>query len=64
MTFYSKALRSVAAAAVLALSFGVAEAKEFNIAVGDGAGGTQEASSPSSRRLRKRPAAPTPPSCS
>lgn len=43
MSFYSKALRSVAAAAVLALSFGVADAKEFKIAVGDGAGGTQEA---------------------
>lgn len=43
MSFYSKALRSVAAAAVLALGFGVADAKEFKIAVGDGAGGTQEA---------------------
>ncbi len=43
MTFFTRSLRNVAAAALLAgLAMPVA-AKEFNIAVGDGAGGTQEA---------------------
>lgn len=43
MSFYSKALRGVALLA-MATAFALpASAKEFNIAVGDGAGGTQEA---------------------
>lgn len=43
MTFLGKALRCTAVAAVLAVGVLPAAAKEFRIAVGDGAGGTQEA---------------------
>lgn len=43
MTFLGKALRCTAIAAVLAVGALPAAAKEFRIAVGDGAGGTQEA---------------------
>lgn len=43
MTFVAKALRGVAVAAILAAGAWPAMATEFRIAVGDGAGGTQEA---------------------
>lgn len=43
MTFVSKALRGVAVAAIMAGLALPAAAKEFRIAVGDGAGGTQDA---------------------
>ncbi|WP_299358542.1 TRAP transporter substrate-binding protein [uncultured Paracoccus sp.] len=43
MTILSKKMRSVAAAAVLALTAVPALATEFKVAVGDGAGGSQEA---------------------
>lgn len=43
MSFMGKALRCTALAAVLAIGALPAAAKEFRIAVGDGAGGTQEA---------------------
>ena len=43
MTFVSQALRGVAVAAILAMGALPAMATEFRIAVGDGAGGTQEA---------------------
>ena len=43
MTYVGKALRCVAVAAILATGALPVAAKEFRIAVGDGAGGTQEA---------------------
>ncbi|MCA8883572.1 MAG: C4-dicarboxylate ABC transporter substrate-binding protein, partial [Rhodobacteraceae bacterium] len=43
MTYFSKALSSAAVAALIALTAGQAMATEFRIAVGDGAGGSQEA---------------------
>lgn len=43
MSFMAKAMRGVAAVAVLAALAAPASAKEYRIAVGDGAGGTQEA---------------------
>ncbi|MDO5705618.1 MAG: TRAP transporter substrate-binding protein [Paracoccus sp. (in: a-proteobacteria)] len=43
MSFISKALRGVALAAIVAATALPAAAREFRIAVGDGAGGTQEA---------------------
>lgn len=42
MTYFSKALRGVAVAALMALA-GQAGATEYRVAVGDGAGGSQEA---------------------
>lgn len=43
MKFHQRALSGVAVCAWLALGLGAAEARDFRVAVGDGAGGTQEA---------------------
>lgn len=43
MTYFSKAMSGVAVAAVMTLAAGQASATEFRVAVGDGAGGSQEA---------------------